>query len=183
MTIDHDRVRQHWLVFDDPEACLSAVRSLRAEGYEIADVHSPFPLHGIEEALGWRETRLPYVTFVAGAIGLATALLLQLGVHMWDWPMNIGGKSHAALPAMVPVAFELVVLFGAYATVAALFYKGRLFPSASGDRPPAQPLDGVTDNAFVVRVVEGDGSFSERDFQRACKRLQPTQVLLNRRPA
>ncbi len=64
MSTDHDRMRQHWLVFDDPEVCLSAVRTLRAEGYRIDDVHSPFPVHGIEEALGWRETRLPWATFV-----------------------------------------------------------------------------------------------------------------------
>lgn len=181
MTTDHDRMRQHWLVFDDPENCLSAVRVLRAQGYRIADVHSPFPVHGIEEALGWRETRLPWATFIGGSIGLAIAAALQLWVHMVDWPLNIGGKSLAAIPALVPVAFELIVLVAAFATVGALLFRGRLFPTTKGERPAAQPIDTVTDDAFVIRVVQGDASFSEPDFERVCRRLRPNEVLLDRR--
>ena len=183
MAIDHDRMRQHWLVFDDPERCLSAVRVLRAEGYRIADVHSPFPLHGIAEALGWRETRLPWATFVGGALGLGLAAAIQLWTHVLDWPLNIGGKSNHALPALVPVAFELIVLLAAFATVGALLFKGRLFPTTKGSRPAAQPIDDVSDNAFVVRVVEGDASFSESEFERVCRRLRPKKVMRNRRHA
>lgn len=183
MTTDHDRMRQHWLVFDDPEICLSAVRVLRSEGYRIADVHSPFPVHGIEEALGWRETRLPYATFVGGAIGLTIAAVIQLWTHVIDWPLNIGGKSLLALPALVPVAFELIVLLAAFATVGALLFKGRLMPSLADARPSSQPLDDVSDGAFVVRVVQGDASFSETEFDHVCERLRPKKVLRDRRHA
>jgi hypothetical protein len=183
MTTDHDRMQQHWLVFDDPQQTLSAVRTLRGEGFEIADVHSPFPIHGIEEALGWRETRLPYATFVGGAIGLAIAGLIQLWTHAVDWPLNIGGKSNLAIPALVPVAFELIVLLAAFATVGGLLYKGRLFPTTDARRPKRQPISGVSDDRFVVRVVERDGSFSARAFAQTCKRLGPKKVLWNRRPA
>ncbi len=183
MTTSHDRMRQHWLVFDDPETCLSAVQRLRARGYRIDDVHSPFPIHGIEEALGWRETRLPYVTFVGGALGLAIAAVLQIWTHVWDWPLNIGGKTNLALPALVPVAFELIVLVAAFFTVGALLFKGKLRPSASGKRPASQPIDDVSDGAFVVRVVEADASFSEPDFDEMCRRLRPKKVIRNRRHA
>lgn len=183
MTTEHDRMRQHWLVFDDPEVCLAAVRTLRGEGYRIEDVHSPFPLHGIEQALGWRETRLPWATFVGGAIGLALAGLMQLWIHMVDWPLNIGGKSLHAIPALVPVAFELIVLFAAFATVGALLFKGGLRPTTKGERPATQPLDGVSDSTFVVRVVEGDGTFSRSDFDLICERLGPNKVLHDRRHA
>ena len=183
MGTDHDRMRQHWLVFDDPEICLSAVRVLRGEGYRIADVHSPFPVHGIEDALGWRDTRLPYATFVGGAIGLTIAAVIQLWTHAVDWPLNIGGKSQLALPALVPVAFELIVLLAAFATVGALLFKGGLLPSLSGRRPKTQPIDDVSDGAFVVKVVQGDASFSESEFDRVCKRLRPKKVLRDRRHA
>jgi hypothetical protein len=177
----HDRVRQHWLVFDDPEQTLSAVKRLRGAGYEIADVHSPFPVHGLDEALGWRDTRLPWATLVGGGLGLCIAMALQTWTHALDWPLNIGGKTDLAIPALVPVAFELTVLLAAFATVGGLLVRSRLKPTSGGDLPAGQPLADVTDNRFVVRVVERDGSFAPEDFERLVKRLRPRKVLRNRR--
>jgi hypothetical protein len=178
---EHDRMRQHYLVFDDPEKTLAAVKRLRKAGYEIADVHSPFPVHGIDEALGWPDTRLPWATFFGGALGMCIALMLQLWTHASDWPLNIGGKTDVALPALVPIAFELTVLLAAFGTVGGLLARSRLTPTARVGLPPGQPLAEVTDNQFVVRVVERDGSFDLEDFDRMVKRLRPRKVMRNRR--
>ena len=178
-----DRVWHHWLVFDDPEVTLDAVKRLQAQGFHIEDVHSPFPVHGMHEALGMRQSRLPWATLVGGVTGLSIAIFLQAWTHSVDWPVNIGGKSFIAAPAMIPICFELTVLLAAIFTVFTLFGRSGLSPSVADERPQKQPLDGVTDDRFVVLVAERDGSFSESTFERLCDELEPKEVIRNRRPA
>lgn len=163
------RRRVHAVSFDAPELALAAVKRLRAEGYDVYDVHSPFPIHGMDEALGLRETRLGMATLVGGLAGGVLATTLQIWTHAVDWPLVIGGKSPLALPAQVPVSFELTVLFAALATVAALLVRRRLRPRA-GD-PPTQPNERVTDDRFVALVVESDASFEPHRFRALCATL------------
>ena len=177
----HDRRRQHGLVFDDPEVTLDAVKQLRAAGFEIADVHSPFPVHGINEAIGLPPTRLPWATFVGGSIGLSIAAFLQLWTHASDWPLNIGGKTAFAIPALVPVTFEVIVLLAAFATVGGLLVRSKLRPTTDPGRPTEQPTRRVTDDRFVVLVMERDASFSVSEFDRMVKVLRPKKVLRDRR--
>ena len=89
------------MVFDDPDLAVAAVRILGQEGYQIDDVYAPFPVHGMQEAMGLRPTRLPWATLAGGLIGVTTALVLQIYTHTVSWPLNIGGKTHLALPALI----------------------------------------------------------------------------------
>ena len=173
------RIRHHVLVFDDPERTLAAVKVLRSLGYEIGDVHSPFPVHGLSDALGLPPSRLSRATFVGGVTGLSLAVFLQLWTHARDWPLNIGGKTNLAGPALVPVAFELTVLLAAFGTVGALVVLGRLVPSLTGKAPASQPVKRVTDDQFAVLVVEQDASFSPAAFAQVCERLEPVQIRLD----
>ena len=170
------RRRTHLVVFDDPATTLSAVKRLRAGGYTVEDVHSPFPIHGLEEALGARETRLGFATLVGGILGCTLAFMLQIWTHAVDWPLNIGGKTNVALPGTVPVAFELTVLFAAFATVGGLLVRSRLRPKGAGRTPPSQPLAGVTDDRFAVLVSERDASFSVAAFRTLLAELHPLEV-------
>lgn len=149
--------RVHAVVFDDPHGALHAVHELRKRGFEIQDVHSPFPVHGMEEALGLRETRLAYGPLAGGILGLSLAVWLQTWTHAVDWPLDVGGKSMTAFPAIVPVSFELTVLIAGLATFVALVWSCRLRPIK--DAPASQPHPRVNDDRFVVLVVERDGSF------------------------
>lgn len=178
-----ERGRLHMLVFDEPGATLDAVHRLRADGFEVADVHSPFPLHGAEEALGLRPTRIALATLVGGLLGGVGKLLFQGWVHVIDWPMNIGGKPDTALPALVPVTFELTVLVAAFATLGALFLRRRLFPRLVPSPAPRQPHPRVTDDRFAVLVVERDASFAPDRFRRLCLALRPLEVVENWRAA
>ncbi len=171
------RARMHALVFDDPEPTLLAVRRLRGEGFEVRDVHSPFPVHGMEEALGLRPSRLPLATLAGGLIGGTLKLAFQTWVHVVDWPYNIGGKPDLAFPAMIPVTFEISVLLAAFATLGALLVGRRLLPSLRSGPPPSQPDPRVTDDRFVVIVHEHDGSFSAERFRALCARLAPRRVV------
>ncbi len=168
--------RVHALVFDDPERTVAAARRLSAAGFEISDVHSPFPLHGIEQVPGLGGSRPALPTLVGGAIGLLTAIALQLYTHALSWPLEIGGKSHTALPSIVPVAFELTVLFAAFATVGALLGGARLWPRLAGRTPALQPHPAATDDRFVVLVTERSGAHAPGRFRTLAAELKPERI-------
>ncbi|MDP7113404.1 MAG: DUF3341 domain-containing protein [Myxococcota bacterium] len=171
------RCRLHTLTFDDPERALEAVRALRENQFEILDVHSPFPIHGIDEALGMEPTRLPWATFIGAASGLTIALGFQIWSHTSSWPLIIGGKSTLALPALIPVAFEATVLLGAFGTLAALLLAPRLHPFRRAAIPSSQPSPAVSDNHFVVVVVQRDASFDPGRFGELREELAPVDAV------
>lgn len=144
-------------IFKDENLLLKAVRELRGESYAIYDVFSPYAIHGIDEAMDLRRSRLPWVTLVAGCVGLSLALLFQFWTSTVDWPINVGGKPDNSTLAFLPVAFEITVLFGGLCTVAAFFLIRRLFP---GSRPYLR-FDGVADDTFALVLEQKDASFEE----------------------
>lgn len=115
-------------VFDDEDVVISAVHTLRSKGVKIHEVFTPFPVHGLEEALGYKRTRLPVAAFFFGLTGTCLALLMQFWMLGYDWPMIIGGKPHASLPPFVPVTFELTVLLSALGMVACFFIVSDMKP-------------------------------------------------------
>ena len=106
---------KHFIVgiFEDEEVLLKAVEDSRDKGVKIHEVYSPYPVHGLDEALGYKRSRLPIAAFLFGMTGTSLALLMQFWMLGYDWPMIIGGKNHASLPPFVPVTFELTVLLAA----------------------------------------------------------------------
>ena len=117
--------------FDGQEALLEAVTKVRAHGFRIYDVYTPFPVHGLDHALGLRRSRLGYVTCVAAVLGLSAALAFQFYAAVFDWSLNVGGKPDNSTLAFVPIAFELTILAGGLATAAAFVLRAGLFPGAA----------------------------------------------------
>ncbi len=105
-------------VFDDEDVLLKAVKTIRNSGVKIHEVYSPFPVHGLDEVLGYKRSRLPIAAFLFGMTGTSLALLMQIWMLGYDWPMIIGGKNFASLPPFIPVTFELTVLLAALGMVA-----------------------------------------------------------------
>ena len=97
--------------FASAEALVEAAAAVRAAGYRRWDCHSPFPVHGIDRAMGIRFTPLPWLVFAAGLTGAIVALLLQWWTNGVDYPLLISGKPLFGLPANIAVAFELIILF------------------------------------------------------------------------
>jgi Protein of unknown function (DUF3341) len=104
-------------IFKDEDVLLDAVPQIREKGVKIQEVYSPFPVHGLDEALGYRRSRLPIAAFMFGITGTILALFTQTWMLGFDWPMIIGGKNHASLPPFVPVTFEFTVLCSAFGMV------------------------------------------------------------------
>ncbi len=105
-------------VFEDEDVLINAVRSLKNNDVKIHEVFSPFPVHGLDEVLGYTRSRLPIAAFLFGITGTLLALLMQFWMLGYDWPMIIGGKPYASLPPFIPVTFEFAVLLSALGMVA-----------------------------------------------------------------
>lgn len=105
-------------IFDDEDILLDGVTSIRNNGVKIHEVYSPFPVHGLDEVLGYKRSRLPIAAFMFGMTGTSIALTMQIWMLGYDWPMIIGGKNFASLPPFIPVTFELTVLLAALGMVA-----------------------------------------------------------------
>lgn len=103
-------------IFDDEDVLLKAVKEVRDSGLKIHEVYSPFPIHGLDDALGYERSRLPIAAFMFGALGTTLALLMQFYMMDIDWPMIIGGKNTYSV-TFVPVTFELTVLLSALGMV------------------------------------------------------------------
>lgn len=135
-------------IFEDEDVLLHAVENVREAGVKIYEVFTPFPIHGIDDALGIERSRLPIAAFFFGLTGLAFALWLQIYTLGFDWPMIIGGKPHIALPAFIPVAFELTVLFCCHGMVITFYTISNLYP-----RWKTPVLDvRSTDDKFVMAI-------------------------------
>ncbi len=106
--------------YDDFEL-VEAARKVREAGYKKFDAITPFPVHGLEEAIGIQRSKIPWVTLIMGTTGLLSGLALTYWTSAVDWPINVGGKPFFSGPAFVPVMFELTILFAALSSVIALF--------------------------------------------------------------
>ena len=94
--------------YESVDSLLDACRRVRDAGYKKTDAYTPFPVHGIDKALGIKPTHLPWIVLVCGLTGTATALLMQIWMNAIDYPYIISGKPFISLPAFIPVAFELM---------------------------------------------------------------------------
>lgn len=148
--------RLHSGFFQDEHALLDAVRASRESGIEIVEAYTPFPIHGLDEALGLRRSRLPWVCLVAGTTGLTLALWFQYWASASDWPLDVGGRPYDSLPAFMVIAFESCILLAGLATAAAMCLRSRLWPG----KRPLKGMEGTTDASLALVLAEGDARFS-----------------------
>jgi hypothetical protein len=127
------------------EDVLTATRAAREHGFRIADVYTPYAVHGLDRAMGLRPSRLPWVCLVCGLFGAAFKLWFQFWAMTRSWPMNVGGKPWNSLPAYVPVTFEVMVLLAGLGVVLAFLLRCRLWPGKH-----AYSFRGATDDCFVL---------------------------------
>jgi hypothetical protein len=140
-------------VYDDEDVLLHAIEKIRSAGTKIYTVFSPYPVHGIDDALGIERSRLPIAAFIYGLTGLSFALWMQIYMLGFDWPMIIGGKPHIGLPAFIPVSFEMTVLFCAHGLVITFLIVCGLYPKM---KVPVFDLRS-TDDKFIMAIEVKEG--------------------------
>lgn len=138
--------------FDDEQVLFPAVRQVRKGGYKIHDVYTPFPIHGLDAAMGLRDTSLHTAGFIYGLTGTITAFSFITWVFTSDWPLNIGGKPFFSLPAWIPIIFETTVLFSAVGMVLTFCYLCQLAPFVKKDH--FHPRS--TDDKFILVLEYND---------------------------
>ncbi|HEY1374415.1 MAG TPA: DUF3341 domain-containing protein [Candidatus Binatia bacterium] len=161
--------------FATPAALLAATKQARADGYHRFDAYSPFPIEGLAEAVGFRRSMLPLIVLIGGIIGCLGGFFLQYWIHVFDYPINIGGRPLNSWPMFIPITFELTILI---ASLAAFF--GLL--ALNGLPMPYHPLFNVerfelaTRNRFFLCIEAGDPRFDAETTRRFLESLNPDGV-------
>ncbi|MFB6274249.1 MAG: DUF3341 domain-containing protein [Salinibacter sp.] len=156
---DADQVYGLLAEFPDPGALLHAAEEVREEGYDHFDTHSPFPIHGMDEAMGLgNAVGVGFLTFGGGVTGLVIAYLLQWWTAAVDYPINISGKPFFAFWSSVPIMFELTVLFAAFGAVAGMLVLNGL-PRPYNPLFYSDRFKGATDDRFFLHVAASDEQF------------------------
>lgn len=167
-----DELRGVAAFFEHPDHILAAAAETRDSNYEEFDVFTPFPVHGMDEAMGIGRSWIPWVTFGAGAVGFILANVMQFGMMTFDWPMIIGGKPFAPWPSFVPIMFELTVLIGGVTTAIVMLFAAGCFQS------PDIIDKSITKDRFVLWISEEDESFERDEVVDFMKELNPLEIKL-----
>ena len=179
--------------FNDPHSLVVATAKVRSSEFKSFDAYTPYPVHGLDDAMGLKRSWIPFVTFGAGLTGLAVAFTLQYWTSAVDWPIIVGGKPMNSWPAFVPVIFELTVLLAGLSTVAAMFIANRLpnisrksfDPSLTRDRfalviEAPKPKSTVSffgeDEEDASEVAQTEKAFSEAEAADLLKSLGALDV-------
>ena len=133
-------------LYDDEQVLMDAVKEARSEHLDILDVYTPFPVHGLDPILGLAESRLHIVGFLFGCVGALTAFLGMTWIFTDEWPMIIGGKPYWAVPAFIPITFEITVLFASIGMVVVFYAVNGLSPRAHTE--VLHPR--ITDDKFAI---------------------------------
>jgi hypothetical protein len=146
-------------IYDDEDEVLHAVTEVKSKGVNIHEVYTPFPIHGLDKAIGHPRTRIPIAAFLFGITGTCCGIALTFYTMGFDWPMIIGGKNHLAYPDFVPIIFELTVLLAAYGMVFTFCFSNSLWPG----KKPLLFHERTTDDKFVMAVNMNNNSLSESE--------------------
>jgi hypothetical protein len=161
--------------FDSPADCLHAAEKLRDAGYTHFDTHTPFPIHGMDAAMGLPDSKLGLIVFPIGLTGTTLAFLMMWWMNGVDYAIVIGGKPPFSIPSMIPIMFELTVLLSAFAAVLGMFHLNRLprhhHPVFNSERFAA-----FSNDKFFVSVEATDPKFHAERTKKLLEDLHPTHV-------
>ena len=134
------------------EVVLDAVKKVKAANHHIEEVFCPFPVHGLDKAMGLAPTRIAITSFMYGITGLSIAIWLTYYTMIADWPQDIGGKPSFSwaenMPAFVPIMFELTVFFAAHLMVITFYMRSRIWPFKAAENPDPR----TTDDHFLMEI-------------------------------
>jgi hypothetical protein len=146
--------------FHSPSDLLSACKQVRLAGYTYWDAHTPYPVHGLDQAMGLPRSRLPWVVLVMALSGGSLGMLMQWWISAVDFPVVIGAKPFFSWQAFIPVTFELTILFGAAAAVVGMLVFNRL-PRLHNWVFDSSRFERASDDRFFLSVDGKDPKFDE----------------------
>ena len=154
--------------YASPDDLVQAVRLVRSKGYTRLDAYTPFPVHGLSDALGAEDARLPWLVFLCGLAGAVLGYALQYFVSVIDYPLNLGGRPFHSWPSFIPVTFETTVLLAAFGSVFGMF-------ALNGLPRPHHPVFGAlgferaSTDAFFLCIEASDPLYGPETAQDVLK--------------
>ncbi|NAS32123.1 DUF3341 domain-containing protein [Flavobacteriaceae bacterium R38] len=143
-------------LYNDDDVLMDAVKTVKAAHHHIEEVYCPFPVHGLDKAMGLAPTRIAITAFMYGLLGLSVAITMMNYIMIEDWPQDIGGKPSFSyienMPAFVPIMFELTVFFAAHLMVITFYMRSKLWPFKKAENPDVR----TTDDHFLMEVAVHD---------------------------
>ncbi|MBT8303028.1 MAG: DUF3341 domain-containing protein [Bacteroidia bacterium] len=139
-------------IYNDDDVLLSAVKKVKSEKHHIEEIYTPFPVHGLDKAMGLAPTRIAITSFMYGCVGLTVSILMMNYIMIEDWPQDIGGKPSFSylenMPAFVPIMFEMTVFFAAHLMVITFYLRSRMWPFKNAENPDPR----TTDDHFLMEI-------------------------------
>ncbi|GAA4269105.1 DUF3341 domain-containing protein [Hyunsoonleella aestuarii] len=162
-------------IYTDDDVLMSAVKTVKADRHHIEEIYTPFPVHGLDKAMGLEPTRIAITAFMYGLVGLTVAIVMMNFIMIEDWPQNIGGKPSFSyienMPAFVPIMFELTVFFAAHLMVITFYLRSRMWPFKKAENPDPR----TTDDHFLMEIaVHGN----EKELQSLLKETGAVEINL-----
>ena len=140
-------------IYTDDDILMSAVKKVKSDKHHIEEIYTPFPVHGLDKAMGLAPTRIAITSFMYGLVGLTVAIIMMNFIMIKDWPQNIGGKPSFSylenMPAFVPIMFELTVFFAAHLMVITFYLRSRMWPFKKAENPDPR----TTDDHFLMEIA------------------------------
>ncbi len=146
--------------YDDVDALLAAAERVREAGFSRWDVHSPIPIHGLDEAMGIRPSPIPWLVLGGGVTGAAAGLVLQWATNAFDYPFLISGKPMFGLPVAIPVTFELTILLASLGAVGGLFFFCG-WPQLHHPLFSAERFARASNDRYFISIEAADPRFDE----------------------
>ena len=163
--------------FGTPGELYHACERVRDEGFERWDAHTPFPIHGLDKAMGLKRSPLPWIVLATGLTGVALGFLLQWWVHTRAYPLVISGKPFFAWPAFIPVTFEIGVLFAALGAVIGMLGLNKL-PMHHHPLFRSRVFERASDDAFFISIESWDPKFDAADTRKLLESIGARSVEL-----
>jgi hypothetical protein len=142
--------------YNDDDVLMHAVKKVKDAKHHIEEVYCPFPVHGLDKAMGLASTRIAITSFIYGCVGLIVSIVMMDYIMIQDWPQDIGGKPSFSylenMPAFVPIMFEMTVFFAAHLMVITFYLRSRLWPFKKAENPDVR----TTDDHFVMELAIHD---------------------------
>jgi len=140
-------------IYNDDDILMAAVKQVKAKRHHIEEIYTPFPVHGLDKAMGLAPTKIAIAAFMYGCVGLIVATVMMNFIMIEDWPQNIGGKPSFSylenMPAFVPIMFELTVFFAAHLMVITFYLRSRMWPFKKAENPDPR----TTDDHFLMEIT------------------------------
>ena len=163
--------------YETPHDVLHAAEQVRKAGYANWDVHTPFPVHGMDEAMGLSDSKVGWIVFFSGLTGISGALLMMWWMNGVDYPLVVGGKPPSSLPADVPIMFELMVLLSAFGALFGMLHLNKM-PRHHHPIFETDTFRSASDDKFFISIESEDPKFDLAETKAMLESTHPAVVEL-----